>query len=158
MSTMATKQARRQQVKFAPFFQQYGAYLALIPALTAMMGSLYYSEVAGFVPCTLCWYQRILMYPLTLIILVGIIKRDEFLPNYVLPFSILGIFFSGYHYLIQVGIIGHSAACSSGIPCGTRWVNYLGFITIPLMALTAFILITVVMAMTKWAERQEVAE
>ena len=157
MSTLATKQTQRQNVKFAPFFQQYGAYLALVPALTAMLGSLYYSEVAGFIPCTLCWYQRILMYPLTLIILVGILKRDEFLPNYVLPFSILGIALSGYHYLIQLGVIGHSAACSSGVPCSGRYVNYLGFITIPFMALTAFILVTAIIAATLWANRQEPA-
>jgi disulfide bond formation protein DsbB len=61
--------------KITTFWQQYGSYLALAPALTAMLGSLYYSEIAGFIPCTLCWYQRILMYPLTLIILVGIFKR-----------------------------------------------------------------------------------
>jgi disulfide bond formation protein DsbB len=158
MSTVVTKQAQGQHVKFAPFFQQYGAYLALTPALTAMLGSLYYSEVAGFIPCTLCWYQRILMYPLSLIILIGILKRDEFLPSYVLPFSILGIGFSSYHYLIQLGVIAHSAACASGVPCSGRYVNYLGFITIPLMALTAFILITVIMAATKWADSQEVAD
>jgi disulfide bond formation protein DsbB len=157
MRSLATKQTQRQNVKFVPFFQQYGAYLALIPALTAMLGSLYYSEVAGFIPCTLCWYQRILMYPLSLIILIGILKRDEFLPSYVLPFSMLGIGFSSYHYLIQLGVIAHSAACSSGVPCSGRYVNYLGFITIPLMALTAFILITVIMAATRWADNQETA-
>ena len=77
--------------KMSLFWLQYGAYLALVPALVALLGSLYYSEIAGFVPCTLCWYQRILMYPLTLISLVGIIKQDEYLPNYVLPFSVIGI-------------------------------------------------------------------
>jgi len=141
-------------VKLKLFFQQYGAYLALGPALAALLGSLYYSEVAGFVPCTLCWYQRILMYPLTLSILVGIVNRDEFLPNYVLPFSVIGIVVAGYHYLIQQGIFGHPAACEAGIPCDMRWVNYLGFITIPLMSLAAFVLVTALMAATKWAEAQ----
>ena len=137
--------------KTESFWQQYGAYLALIPALTAMLGSLYYSEIAGFIPCTLCWYQRILMYPLTVIILVGIFSQDEFLPNYVLPFSILGMGVSFYHYLIELGVIAHSPACTVGIPCNVRWVNYFGFITIPLMAFTAFTMITVIMAMTKRA-------
>jgi disulfide bond formation protein DsbB len=140
--------------KMTPFWQHYGAYLALAPALTAMLGSLYYSEIAGFIPCTLCWYQRILMYPLTLIILVGIFKQDEYLPNYVLPFSVTGIGVSTYHYLIELGVIEHSAACSVGIPCNVRWVNYFGFVTIALMALTAFIMITVIMAATKWAYAQ----
>jgi len=137
--------------KTAAFWQQYGTYLALAPALTAMLGSLYYSEIAGFIPCTLCWYQRILMYPLTLIILVGIFTQDEFLPNYVLPFSVMGMGVSFYHYLIELGIIEHSPACTVGIPCNVRWVNYFSFITIPLMALTAFTMITIIMALTKWA-------
>jgi disulfide bond formation protein DsbB len=137
--------------KMTLLWQQYGPYLALAPALTALLGSLYYSEIAGFIPCTLCWYQRILMYPLSLIILVGIIKQDKYLPNYVLPFSIMGMGVSSYHYLIELGLLQQSATCSLGIPCNVRWVNYFGFITIPLLALTAFFMITVIMAATKWA-------
>ena len=137
-------------MKNITFWQQYGAYLAFAPALTAMLGSLYYSEIAGFVPCTLCWYQRILMYPLSLIILVGILQQDEYLPNYVLPFSIIGIGVSSYHYLIQRGILAHPAACSVGIPCNSSYVNYFGFVTIPFMALVAFIMITVTMSLTGW--------
>jgi disulfide bond formation protein DsbB len=140
--------------KMTTFWQQHGAYLALAPALTAMLGSLYYSEIAGFVPCTLCWYQRILMYPLTLIILVGIFQQDEYLPNYVLPFSVIGIAVSTYHYLIQLGVFAHPAACAVGIPCNLRYVNYFGFVTIPFMALTAFTMITIIMAATKWAYAQ----
>lgn len=87
------------------FLQDYGEVLALLVAITATLGSLYYSEVAKFVPCTLCWYQRILMYPLTLILLVGIIKQDEHLPFYVLPFSLLGMGVSTYHVLIENGVI-----------------------------------------------------
>jgi disulfide bond formation protein DsbB len=140
--------------RLTAFLHHYGAYLAFLPALTAMLGSLYYSEVAGFVPCTLCWYQRILMYPLSLLILIGIIQHDEYLPNYVLPFSIIGIGVSTYHYLTQLGILPHPSACAVGIPCNLRYVDYWGFVTIPFMALTAFFLITVVMAATKWAYRQ----
>jgi disulfide bond formation protein DsbB len=131
--------------------QQYGAYLAFGAALAAMLGSLYYSEIVGFVPCTLCWYQRILMYPLTVIILVGILREDTSVPAYVLPLSILGIGMSSYHYLLQLGVIHHSAVCSVGVPCGLRYVNYLGFVTIPLMALTAFVVITCAMLMFRWA-------
>lgn len=137
--------------KSGQFWQLYGPYLAFGAALTATLGSLYYSEVAGFVPCTLCWYQRILMYPLTLITLVGILKQDADLPGYVLPFSIIGIGVSSYHYLIQAGVVGHSAACTVGVPCDLRWVNYFGFVTIPLLALTAFVIITITMALAQWA-------
>ena len=133
------------------FGQRYGAYLAFGVALAAMLGSLYFSEVAGFVPCTLCWYQRILMYPLTVITLVGILREDPSLPAYVLPLSILGIGMSSYHYLLQIGVISHSSVCSVGVPCGLRYVNYFGFVTIPLMALTAFVVITGAMLLFRWA-------
>jgi disulfide bond formation protein DsbB len=138
-------------------WSQYGPYLAFGTALAATLGSLYYSEIAGFVPCTLCWYQRILMYPLTLILLVGILKHDRGVLDYVLPFSILGIGVSTYHYLIQVGVIPRSPACAVGIPCGLRYVNYFGFLTIPLMALAAFTIITTVTALGKWAGTGEKA-
>lgn len=136
---------------FTKTLPQYGPYLAFVTALTAMLGSLYYSEIAGFVPCTLCWYQRILMYPLTLIILVGLIHQDEYLPDYVLPFSIIGLGISSYHYLTQLGFLAHPAACAVGIPCNLRYVNYFGFVTIPFMALTAFFIITVIMIAIKRA-------
>ena len=133
------------------FLQKYGAVLAFIVALTATLGSLYYSEIARFIPCTLCWYQRIFMYPLVLITLVGMIEQDELLANYVLPLSIIGLFISGYHVLIQNGAFSNPTTCTVGIPCSLRYVNYLGFITIPTMALTAFTLITAVMIATRWA-------
>jgi disulfide bond formation protein DsbB len=138
----------------AVFLQGYGALLACIIAATATLGSLYFSEVAGFVPCTLCWYQRILMYPLSLIALVGFLKADEYLPSYVLPLSLLGMGVSGYHYLVQLGAFGHPTVCAAGIPCSLRYVNYAGFVTIPLMAFTAFTLITAVMLATRWAWKQ----
>jgi disulfide bond formation protein DsbB len=137
--------------KTRAFWQEYGPYLAFGMALMAMLGSLYYSQIAGFVPCTLCWYQRILMYPLVLITLIGIIKHDESLPDYVLPLSVIGIGVAAYHYLIQLGVFAHPAVCTVGTPCNLRWVNYFGFVTIPLMSLTAFVIITAVMALCKWA-------
>lgn len=133
------------------FWEQYGRYLAFGTALVATLGSLYYSEIAGFVPCTLCWYQRILMYPLVAILLVGILKQDRAVANYVLPLSVIGIGMSGYHYLLQLGVFAHSAVCRVGVPCNLRYVNYFGFVTIPLMALTAFVLITIFMIASRWA-------
>jgi len=154
MSKTIAKPNNPLTINAVTFLQQYGPYLAFGPALAALLGSLYYSEIAGFVPCTLCWYQRILMYPLTLIILVGIINQDSYLPNYVLPFSIIGLGVSTYHYLIQLGVFSSLHACSAGIPCNLRYVNYFGFVTIPLMALTAFMMVAAIMAATKWAETQ----
>jgi len=124
------------------FFARYGPQLAFGPALAALLGSLYFSEIAGFVPCTLCWYQRILMYPITILLIVGIFNDDWLLPKYVLPLSVSGIFVSAYHYLVQNNVFG-SGFCSAGVSCAIRYVNVFGFITIPFMALTAFILITI---------------
>lgn len=137
------------------FWEEYGALLAFPVALAATLGSLYYSEVAGYIPCTLCWYQRILMYPLALLIPVGLILRDEFLPRYVLPLSTLGIVIASYHYLTQWGLFAESAACRAGVPCSGRYVNHLGFITIPFMALIAFTLITIIMFLVWRASRPE---
>ena len=138
------------------FWEQYGAFLAFPVAVAATVGSLYYSEVAGFIPCTLCWYQRILMYPLVLLIAVGLILRDEYLPRYVLPLSTLGLGIAAYHYLTQWGLFAESAACSVGVPCSGRYVSYLGFITIPLMSLVAFALITTIMLIAWRTSRQPV--
>lgn len=141
-------------MKITAFLRQHGPKLAFVVALTATLGSLYFSEIRHFIPCTLCWYQRILMYPLVLITLVGLIEQDEFLPTYVLPFSLIGLCVSAYHYALQLGLFGNSGACTVGIPCNARYLNIFGFITIPLMALTAFILITVIMLATRRAYRQ----
>jgi len=157
MTTTVAKATHTQTKPWVQFFQLYGPYLAFGQALIAMSGSLYFSEVAGYLPCTLCWYQRVLMYPLVLITIVGIIKQDEFLPNYVLPFSLLGMAVSFYHYLLQLGFVGSDVGCGT-LACDSRYINYAGFITIPLLALVAFAIINIVMGATYWAYRQEEAE
>ncbi len=141
----------RRRTRAISFWCGYGEVLALVVALIATLGSLYLSEIVGFVPCKLCWYQRILMYPITLIVLVGILKNEKHLPAYILPFSIIGIGVSTYHYLIQLGLYGQPAGCVVGIPCNVRYVNYFGFVTIPLLALIAFIAITVIALAVRWA-------
>lgn len=121
-------------------------YLAWFQSLIATFGSLYFSEIRHFTPCVLCWYQRILMYPLILIIAVGILRKDKGLPVYVLPFSILGIIISGYHILLQNGVLPEDIApCVIGASCATKYTGYFGFITIPVMSFVAFIVITVCM-------------
>jgi len=88
-----------------------------------MGGSLYYSEVRGFIPCTLCWYQRILMYPLVAVILVGMLRRDEGLPLYVLPLSALGMSVSTYHYLLQIGLLTETGTCKAGVSCTVKEIG-----------------------------------
>ena len=132
-------------------------YIALLASLIALCGSLYFSEVRGYVPCVLCWYQRILMYPLVVVTLVGALKRDEYLPAYVLPLSIAGMLVSGYHILMERGVIPPSATCAADVPCNISYVSYLGFITIAVMAFTAFTLITLIMLGLRSAYRRDAA-
>lgn len=123
--------------------REYPAYLAWFVALVATVGSLFFSEVMELPPCLLCWYQRIAMYPLILIIGVGIITHDAKLKSYALPLALAGLAVSVYHNLLYYGIIPESIApCKQGISCTTVQLEWLGFITIPLMALTAFVLVT----------------
>ena len=117
-----------------------------------MLGSLYFSEVAAFVPCELCWYQRILMYPLTVLLTVGLLRSDLDLPYYVLPLSLIGIGVSLYHYLLQKGLVGATGACQDGVPCTLAWINWFSFITIPFLTLVAFLTITVMVVIAWQAE------
>lgn len=144
-------------MKLSELLEDYGGWLAFLVAAAAMLGSLYYSEIAGFIPCRLCWYQRILMYPLVAITLVGALRRDDYLPSYVLPLSLLGMGVSAYHYLMEKGVVPASATCSADVPCNITYVNYLGFITIAFMAFVAFTLITLIMAGMWAAYRRDAA-
>jgi disulfide bond formation protein DsbB len=117
-------------------------YLALIAAWTAMLGSLYFSEVRHFTPCEMCWFQRIFMYPLAFVVAVGILRRDKVLPAYVIPLSLIGSAFSVYHLLLQNGYFTKVKACGGEVPCTLRYIGWLqGHVTIPVLALTAFLLI-----------------
>ncbi|GGB51706.1 disulfide bond formation protein B [Virgibacillus dakarensis] len=113
-------------------------------AVIALAGSLFYSEVMGYVPCEFCWYQRILMYPLVIIYGAAAIKKDLSIALPGLILSGIGIFVSIYHYLIQkLPALQETGGSCGVIPCNTEYVNYLGFITIPFLAGVAFIVIFV---------------
>jgi disulfide bond formation protein DsbB len=119
------------------------AYAAWIIALTAMVGSLFFSEVMQLPPCVLCWYQRIAMYPLILIIGVGIVLRDWRMKYYALPVCLSGLAIAVYHNLLYYGVIPDSITpCTQGISCTSVQIEWLGFITIPLLSLTAFVIIS----------------
>jgi len=115
-------------------------YIAWVVALVATAGSLFFSEVMQLPPCVLCWYQRIAMYPLVVVIAAGIVMRDGRFRFYALPLALMGLAVSIYHNLLYYGIIPESITpCTEGISCTSRQIEWLGFITIPLMALTAFV-------------------
>ncbi|WP_246206723.1 disulfide oxidoreductase [Virgibacillus ihumii] len=110
----------------------------------ALLGSLFYSEIMGYVPCELCWYQRILMYPLVIIYGAAAIKKDITIALPGLVMSGIGMCVSVYHYLVQKLPALADAGNSCGlVPCNAEYVNYFGFITIPFMAGVAFIVIFV---------------
>lgn len=119
-------------------------YFAWLVAVIATLGSLYFSEIRLFQPCVLCWYQRIAMYPLSLILGIAAFTNDIKITKYVLPVSIIGGLISLYHYLLEkVPGFATIKPCSQGVPCDVAWINWFGFITIPFLALTGFVLITV---------------
>ena len=119
-------------------------HLAWFQAIVATGGSLYFSEVMKLPPCVLCWYQRIAMYPLVAILAVGILTRDARLRLYALPLSLIGLGIAIYHNLLYYGVIPESIApCTTGVSCTTRQIEWFGFITIPLLALVAFSVISI---------------
>ena len=121
-------------------------WIAWLVALVATVGSLIYSEVLHFLPCRLCWYQRIAMYPLAVILLVGAIRREVVVKYYALPLALGGLAISVYHYLIQVFPSLEGGSCNPANPCSARWVEMFGFVSIPFMAGAGFILISVLLA------------
>jgi disulfide bond formation protein DsbB len=115
-------------------------YLAWLIALLSIAGSLFFSEVMQLPPCNLCWYQRIAMYPLVLIIGTGIVLRDKRIKIYAMPLALAGLALAVYHNLLYYGFIPDSITpCTEGVPCKAVQIEWLGFITIPLMGLGAFV-------------------
>jgi len=133
-------------------------HIALLAAWIATSGSLFFGEVLGWRPCVLCWYQRILMYPLAVLLAIGIIRRDRALSAYVLPFSIAGIGVSLYHYLLIKTDWLPPPACAVDVPCNVDYLNIFGFINIPFLALTAFLIITCMMLAEVWTTSADVDE
>ncbi len=126
--------------------RDYGLYLAWLIATIATVGSLYFSEVRHYIPCTWCWYQRILMYPLVVMLGIASFHGDRGVVRYALPMSVLGAIIAFYHYLLQkLPGLGPSPLCRVGVPCNVEYINWLGFITIPFLSLVAFTLISAIL-------------
>lgn len=122
--------------------------LAWITAIIGMTGSLFFSERMGFIPCTLCWYQRILMYPLVVFLGIAFYRNDRDIYKYILPISVFGVVMSSYHYALQkIPSLKEFSTCTSGVPCSGQYINWFGFVTIPFLALIAFTFITIMMLM-----------
>jgi disulfide bond formation protein DsbB len=121
--------------------------LAAAVATVAMLGSLYYSEVANFPPCRLCWYQRICMYPLVPILAIAAARRDRGVRWYALPLAVTGAAISTWHILVERFPSLESGACDPANPCSIIWVEKLGYLTIPTMALSGFVAIALLLVL-----------
>ncbi|MBA3059359.1 MAG: disulfide bond formation protein B [Gammaproteobacteria bacterium] len=126
-------------MKTSPWAVVFSAWLI---AATATMGALFMSDIMGFAPCVLCWYQRIFMFPLVLILAVGLFPFDPKVLRYALPLAVGGLLVAGFQLLLVAGYIPETLTpCRQGIPCSTVQVEWLGFVTIPLLSFLAFLVI-----------------
>jgi disulfide bond formation protein DsbB len=122
---------------------EVGVPLAFLVGLTATLGSLYYSEFAHFIPCKLCWFQRIGMYPMPIILAIAALRRDRGIWHYVIPLATIGSLISIYHYQLERFPSQSHGFCTLEAPCTTVWVWMFHYISIPFMALSGFLLIGV---------------
>jgi len=118
--------------------------LAFIVALTSTLSSLYYSELAHFAPCDLCWFQRIFMYPLVILLGMALIKKKAEIIDYSLGLVMVGALISLYHNYIYY-TAQTTSFCSIAAPCTQRYITSFGYISIPLMALTAFLMVALLL-------------
>lgn len=130
-----------------------GLRLAWVMATIAMLGSLYYSEVAGFPPCEYCWYQRIAMYPLVMILGIAIVRRDEAVRRYVFALAIPGGIIAAYHYAVERFPDIQVGECSLQVPCSQMWFLKFDLVTIAFMAFVCFSVIVTVLVLDRGATR-----
>jgi disulfide bond formation protein DsbB len=149
VGALVSQRARSSAVAVTSVVAPQAILLAWIVAIVTTLGSLYYSEHAGFVPCELCWYQRIVMYPLVIVLGVAVLRRDTRVWMTALVFVVIGAPLSLYHWLVErVPAFAESSSCSVTVPCTAPWFEKLGFVTLAWMAMSSFLLIGVLMVCT----------
>jgi disulfide bond formation protein DsbB len=125
-------------------------FICWLIASVSALGSLFFSEIMEYAPCTLCWYQRIFMFPLVLIFLAGLFPLDKGIIRYSLPLALVGWGFALYHFLLYSGFIPESIQpCSKGVSCSETYLDVFGFITIPLLSLISFSIIGILLYILK---------
>ena len=136
---------RRRLASLREAIGPYALWLAWLVAATAMAGSLYFSEIAGLIPCALCWYQRMAMYPLAIMLLIAALRQDLGVRPYATALAAIGAVIAAYHVLLQRLPGLPSGTCSLEAPCTAIDLERFGFVTIPLMALIGFVSILVLL-------------
>ncbi len=131
--------ARRSLLDDKPDTDWMLLFAAWMVALLATAGSLFFSYVMEFAPCVLCWYQRIFLFPLVVVLARGLLPYDRGVVRYALPLAGLGWVVAGYHNLVYAGIVPESLQpCAKGVSCREEYLNLFGFLTIPALSLLAF--------------------
>ena len=121
-------------------------FICWLIASVSTLGSLFFSEIMEFPPCALCWYQRIFMFPLVIMFIVGLFPFDKSIIKYALPLSLVGWGFAFYHYLLYSGYIPESIQpCTQGVSCSETYLDLFGFLTIPMLSLISFSIIAVLL-------------
>ena len=121
-------------------------FLAFLVSLIATFGSLFFSEIMNFIPCSLCWYQRIFMYPLVFLFAINLLFPDDKIFKYTFPLVLVGWGISIYHNLLMFKIIPEKLSpCVQGVPCSVDYINWLGFITIPLLSFFAYTIVLILL-------------
>ncbi len=125
-------------------------FLCWLLASMSTLGSLFFSHVMGFAPCVLCWYQRIFLFPLVIVLAMGLFPFDKSVVKYALPLAVAGWLTAVYHNLLYAGIIPESIQpCSKGVSCTEKYIDLFGFITIPMLSLFSFSIIIALLILIK---------
>jgi disulfide bond formation protein DsbB len=131
-------------------------FISWAASLIATLGSLFFSEIMKYIPCSLCWYQRIFMYPFVVILAMAMVKKDYKVYSYSIALSGIGLVIALYHTLLQkVPFLQENSLDCGIVPCTTDYIDWLGFITIPFMALVAFTIIFVCMVYMRKLLKEE---
>ena len=124
-------------------------FIAWLVASVSTLGALFLGEVMGYTPCVLCWYQRIGMFPLVLILAAGLFPFDRKVIRYALPLALAGWLLAVFHWAVASGLVPESATpCSQGVPCSVEQISWFGFLTLPLLSVLAFSAIIALLLMT----------
>jgi disulfide bond formation protein DsbB len=125
-------------------------FLCWLLASLSTVGSLFFSHVMEFAPFVLCWYQRIFLFPLVIILAIGLFPLDKYVVKYALPLAIAGWLTALYHNLLYTGIIPESIQpCSQGVSCTEEYIDLFGFLTIPMLALLSFSILIALLIIVK---------
>jgi disulfide bond formation protein DsbB len=128
-------------------------FLAWLIAAMSTLGALFLGEVVGLTPCVLCWYQRICLFPLALILPVGLFPFDRKIVRYALPLAAIGLAIATFHMLLAGGIIPeHMAPCTQTVPCTKEQIVWFGFLTLPMLSAAAFLSVNVLLVLTYFKE------